>query len=671
MKLNVGLIVQARMGSSRFPGKVLRKLHDVPVVELIFRRASKSKLVAEVVFAIPLGADDDALAIYLQNVGAKVFRGDPLDVQNRFIECAKEFNFDAVVRITGDCPLIDPRIIDDVIALFVESGSDYASNVSPPTMPDGLDVEVFSVSALVAARQNYDSERGREHVTLALRESGEFTRANLQHDPDLSALRWTVDYEDDLESIEAQLSAQQLDLGFEQLLHEGFLGVKSSGRKRNEGEIMGEGQKLWARAKNVIPGGGMLLSKRSEMFLPDGWPSYYSRAKGIKVWDLDGRELVDFSMMSVGACSLGYGDEIVDQAVMAAVSDGVMSSLNSPAEVQLAEELIEMHPWSGMARFARSGGEANAIAIRIARAFTGKDKVAICGYHGWHDWYLSANLAQDSNLDGHLLPGLDPSGVPRSLEGSSVPFAYNDIEDLESLLKTGEFAAVKMEVTRNFGPSKGFLEGVRSICDKYGTVLIFDECTSGFRETFGGIHKKFGVAPDMAMFGKALGNGYAITAVLGSKRVMQAAQSSFISSTFWTERIGPVAALATLGRMEATRSWEILPRIGSSVKQVWSEVLTGLKLPFAISGLDPLASFAIDLPNWPYLKTLFTQEMLDLGYLASASFYASTAHSESDISNYRDAFSSSMKFVADNVDSDESSGLLRGSVAHTGFRRLN
>ena len=659
------------MGSTRFPGKVLRKVHDVPIVDLIFRRVSKSKLVSEVVFAIPIGPEDDALASHLKHLGVKVFRGDPLDVQKRYIECAKEFNFDLVVRVTGDCPLIDHQVIDDVISSLLESGADYASNVNPPTMPDGLDVEVFKVSALVAARQHHDSEGGREHVTLALRESESFARVNIEHSLDLSSLRWTVDYDDDLESIQAQLSERQLDLGFEQLLQEGFLGVKSSGRKRNEGQLMGEGQKLWARAKNVIPGGGMLLSKRSEMFLPDGWPSYYSKAKGIRVWDLDGRELIDFSMMSVGACSLGYGDEVVDHAVMASISDGVMSSLNSPAEVHLAEELIRMHTWSGMARFARSGGEANAIAIRIARAFTGKDKIAICGYHGWHDWYLSANLAKDSNLDGHLLPGLDPSGVPRSLEGSSVPFAYNDIEALENLLKSGEFAAVKMEVTRNFGPNQGFLEAVRSLCDKYGAVLIFDECTSGFRETFGGIHKKFGVEPDMAMFGKALGNGYAITAVIGVKNVMQAAQGSFISSTFWTERIGPVAAMATLERMKAERSWEKLPVIGSSVKQLWSEVMTGLNLPFSISGLDPLASFVIDRPNWPYLKTLFTQEMLDKGYLASSSFYASTAHTESEISSYRDAFSSTMKFVADNIDSDELSGLLRGPVAHSGFRRLN
>ena len=277
------------------------------------------------------------------------------------------------------------------------------------------------------------------------------------------------------------------------------------------------GMKLYNLAKKIIPGGNMLLSKRPEMFLPGKWPSYFSKAQGCVVWDLDGNKYTDMSIMGVGTNILGYGHPEVDEAVIEAVSDGNMSTLNCPEEVYLAQKLIDMHPWADMARFARTGGEANAIAIRIARAATGKDKVAVCGYHGWHDWYLSANLGNGNDLDGHLLPGLDPAGVPKSLAGTVFPFEYNNFEKLESIIKSQDIGVIKMEVSRSTGPENDFLSQVRKLATQNNIVLIFDECTSGFRETFGGLHKKYNVEPDMAIFGKALGNGYAITAILASE----------------------------------------------------------------------------------------------------------------------------------------------------------
>ena len=308
------------------------------------------------------------------------------------------------------------------------------------------------------------------------------------------------------------------------------------------------GQNLWKRAKNIIPGGNMLLSKRPEMFLPENWPAYFSKSKGCEVWDLDGNKYIDMSIMGIGTNTLGYSHPEVDDAVIRAVRDGNMSTFNCPEEVSLAEKLIDIHPWADMARFARSGGEINSIAVRIARAYTGRDKIAICGYHGWHDWYLSTNLNNDKNLDGHLLPGLLADGIPRALVGTTLPFNYNDIDELENLIKDNkdEIAAIKMEVSRNEGPKGDYLQKVRDLATENKIVLIFDECTSGFRETFGGLHKKFNVEPDIAVFAKAIGNGYAISACIGRKKIMQAAQKTFISSTFWTERIGSVAALKTL-----------------------------------------------------------------------------------------------------------------------------
>jgi len=663
-------VVQARMSSSRLPGKVLGKIHSMSLVEIIGLRLGRAKSVDQIVFAISDDNSDDPLEAELSSLGYAFFRGSLNDVQERFIACATRYEAETIVRLTADSPLVDWELLDLVVGEFYHSGGDYASNVSPATFPDGLDVEVFSLASLISSRNQIGSSLAREHVTYDLRECGNFNTLNVSHLSDLSDLRWTVDYDDDLQQLDSNLPNGFQDMTWGTLVEAGFAGVASF-TSRNEGMGMGSGQKRWRRAVQVIPSGGMLLSKRSEMYLPDQWPSYYSKAKGVEVTDLDGRKFLDFSLMSVGTCSLGYGVDSVDNAVKEAVTDGVMSTLNSPGEVQLAERLIELHPWSDMAMFARSGGEANAIAIRIARAKTGRDKVAICGYHGWHDWYLSANLSSDSNLDGHLLPGLEPVGVPRSLAGTTVPFDYNDTEGLRKLLATGEYAAVKMEVSRNYGPAKGFLEAVREMCTKFGTILIFDECTSGFRESFGGLHLKYGVEPDLAMFGKALGNGFAITSVVGRGEIMKAAQSTFISSTFWTERLGPVAALATLAEMEKQESWNVISSNGAQIKAHWTRTLSGLGLPFHVGGLDALANFSIDLPEWNSIKTFFTQEMLGKGMLATSAFYSSTAHSKELMDLYFNAFDEVFEEIALLLSEGKIESRLLGPAAQQGFKRLN
>lgn len=435
---------------------------------------------------------------------------------------------------------------------------------------------------------------------------------------------------------------------------------------------MGTGQKLWKRAKGVIPGGNMLLSKRAEMFLPEQWPAYFSRASGCRVWDLDGREYIDMSIMGIGTNTLGYGHPEVDAAVRRTVDAGNMSTLNCPEEVHLAERLVEMHPWADMVRFARTGGEANAIAVRIARAASGRDKVAICGYHGWHDWYLAANLGDDKNLDGHLLPGLAPNGVPRNLKGSVVPFRYNRLDELEALVRDHpDIGVIKMEVSRSEDPKDGFLEKVRKLATDKGIVLVFDECTSGFRETFGGLHKKFGVEPDMALFGKALGNGYAITAVIGRRAIMEAAQSTFISSTFWTERIGPSAALATLDAMERVKSWEQITRIGTDIKLRWQAIADRHGLAIKTAGLPSLASFSFDSDHALAYKTLITQEMLSKGFLAGTSVYACTEHTTEIVDRYFANLDPIFGLVRECEEGRDVLGLLEGPVCHGGFSRLN
>jgi glutamate-1-semialdehyde 2,1-aminomutase len=670
-------IVQARMGSTRFPGKVMQPILGTPLIELLLERLSGAKELSQIIVATSDDAANAPLAAHVAKLGYLVYRGSEQDVLDRYYEAAKLSDAQILVRITGDCPLVDPALVDSVVAAFRNADVDYACNTEPQTYPDGLDIEVFSLRALRCAWLEARRQSEREHVTPYIRESGRFRTLQLPHSENLSAARWTVDEPADFEVIRAVFEHFQprRDFGWQEVLQllrsRPELFAANRHLVRNEGSAMSTGQKLWKRAKRVIPGGNMLLSKRAEMFLPEQWPAYFSRTQGCKVWDLDGNEYVDMSIMGIGTNTLGYSHPQVDAAVRAVVDAGNMSTLNCAEEVYLAERLIELHPWAHMARFARSGGEADAVAVRIARAASGKEKVAICGYHGWHDWYLAANLGDERNLAGHLLPGLAPNGVPQSLRGSVLPFNYNRLDELEALMDAHDVGVIIMEVARNQGPAPGFLQKVRELATRHGVVLIFDECTSGFRQTYGGLHKEYGVEPDMAMFGKALGNGYAITAAIGRREVMEAAQTSFISSTFWTERIGPAAALKTLEVMQRVRSWERITHTGEGIFAGWQRLAQKHGLAITTSGLPALAAFTIDSPQALAYKTLITQEMLAKGYLAGTSVYVCTEHTPEVVEAYFAALDPVFRLIRECEDGRDVMGLLKGPVCHAGFKRLN
>ncbi|MCX7596048.1 MAG: aminotransferase class III-fold pyridoxal phosphate-dependent enzyme [Fischerella sp.] len=675
--MRVLAIVQARMGSIRFPNKVMQPIVGKPMIELLLYRLSLARGIDQIVLATSEHPRNQPLVSHVQQLGYPVYQGSEEDVLDRFYQVAKIYQPEVVVRITGDCPLIDPEVVDQAITQFSQTKVDYLSNGNPPTYPDGLDVEVFSFDALATAWQAATKPSDREHVTPYIRESGQFKTANLAATEDWSKERWTVDEPEDFEVVRHVFEHFQprLDFSWREVLElrqqQPQLFSANQHIVRNQGAIMGTGQKLWKRAKRVIPGGSLLLSKRAEMFAPDQWPAYFSKAKGCRVWDLDGREYIDMSMMGIGTNTLGYGHPEVDEAVQQAIANGNLSTLNCPEEVYLAEKLIELHPWADMVRFARSGGEANAIAIRIARAAAGKDAVAICGYHGWHDWYLAANLGDDESLASHLLPGLEPKGIPAALKGTVFPFHYNQFAELEALVNQHDIGVIKMEVQRSEPPKEGFLEKVRQLATDRGIVLIFDECTSGFRQAFGGLHKVYGVEPDMAVFGKALGNGYAITAVIGRREVMEAAQSTFISSTFWTERIGPTAALKTLEVMERVRSWEQITETGQQIAQIWQRLGQKHHLDITTFGLPALIRFRFAGSKNLEYKTLITQEMLAKGYLATNTVYVCTEHSPEIIEGYTQALDEVFALIKECEDGRDVKTLLKGEVCHAEMRRLN
>lgn len=434
---------------------------------------------------------------------------------------------------------------------------------------------------------------------------------------------------------------------------------------------LNKGLKLWNKAKKIIPGGGMLLSKKPEMFAPDLWPTYFSKSSGCFIWDLSGVKFLDMSLMGVGTNILGYNHPEVNDAVLDVVKKGNLTTLNCPEEVYLASKLIKIHPWAEMAKFARSGGEANSIAIRIARVASGKDNIAICGYHGWSDWYLSANLKTNKNLKDHLFDGLDPKGVPQKLKNTVFPFSYNNLEELKKIIKTKNIGIVKMEVYRNFLPENNFLEKVRELTKKNNIILIFDECTSGFRASDGGLHKIYKVYPDMAIFGKALGNGYAITAVIGKKEIMKYAEQTFISSTFWTERIGPTAALKTLEVMKKMKSWNKIESLGLEIQTSWKKIAKKYNLDINISGLPAISSFNFNSNNNLKYKTLITQEFLKKKILASNLLFLSTAHKKENIDLYLYNLDKIFSLISKCEDGLNIDKLLKTRICQKGFKRIN
>ncbi len=425
-------------------------------------------------------------------------------------------------------------------------------------------------------------------------------------------------------------------------------------------------------ARKRIPGVCGLLSNRPDRFSWGVWPGYFSRASGAEVWDLDGNHYIDMSIGGIGATVLGYADEDVDRAVVNAISKGSASSLNCPEDVELADLLCELHPWAEKVRYARGGGEAMTVAVRIARAHTGRDKIAFCGYHGWHDWYLAANVGTEDALGDHLIKGLEPRGVPRALAGTAFPFHYNHLEELESIVQDhgDNLAAIVMEPIRDEEPRPEFIKGVRELADRVGAALIVDEVSAAFRVNLGGAHLKLGLDPDMAVFSKSLGNGYPIAAVIGKGSVMDAAQTSFISSTMWTERIGPTAAIAMIKKFRKNNVHEHLMMIGASVQEGWKRLAASHTLAISVGGISPLSHFSFEHPKKQIMKALFIQLMLERGFLASTSFYSMFAHTEQHVEEYLKAADIALGRIAELAKDDALENELRGEPAAAGFTRL-
>ena len=432
-------------------------------------------------------------------------------------------------------------------------------------------------------------------------------------------------------------------------------------------------EKLQRLASKIIPGTSQLFGKRPDLYLPGGkWPTYYSKAKGVTVWGIDGKKYFDFTMVGIGTSVLGYSDNDVNKTAFKTIKNSTMNTLNPPEDVELAEILLKLHPWADNVRYCRTGGETMAVAARLARACTKKDKILFCGYHGWHDWYLSANLKSKKSLNSHLLPGLDPLGVPRGLKNSVIPFKFNDYHDLNNIVKknANQCAAIIMEPCRDKMPDKKYLKEIRSIANKNNCILIFDEITCGWRTRTGGVHMDLGIYPDIAVFGKTIANGVAMGALIGKKKVMKYSNKTFLSSAFWTERLGPSCALAFIKKHKKLNLGKILINKGKKIKSIWLNSAKKAQLKILISGIDPLPTFKLEVKDWPVTLTFFIQEMLKRGFLATNACYANYMHTDKLIKKYAKNCDEIFMIIKELEEKGLIKSQLDGPVKTMNFQRL-
>ena len=629
MSKKIGIIIQARLGSKRFPKKILKKIKKKTVLEILLNRLKKINFTNKIIIATTNKKEDKKIVEIAKKNKLEYFCGNENDVLERYYLCAKKFKLTDIIRITSDCPFSDPLLINKMYKKYSKSNFDYFSNVIKPTFPDGLDVEIFNFKTLKKTWQLAKTSYEREHVTSHMITNTKIKKFNYENSCDLSDERITLDtYDDYIKIKNFYFSFKNVEDINYLSINRKLLNVKKNTKKDNKSHSI-----LWNLAKKKILNGNMLLSKNPETILPIKWPTYFSKTNKINVWSLNNQKYLD-CLMLVGTNVLGYNYPSLQKKILSTVKKGNISSLNCPEEVELSEKLTQLHPWSSFTKFAKTGGEINLVALRIARANSIKQNIAFCGYHGWHDWYLSANLTNKKNLNDHLFDNISTIGIPKNLKNTVFQFNYGKINELINIIKSKKVGIVIMEFARIKEINIQFLKSVKKICNKFNCILIFDECTSGFREHIGGVHMKHNIYPDIATFGKAMGNGFPITGLVANENLRKNSEKAFISSTNWSDRIGFVAANKTIDIMKKVKSNEILIKLHNNFCKTIKIIAKKNKLKLNIIGLVgiPVLNF-IDCDN-DLIKNFITQEMLKKNILASNSIYLSIFHNKKSMQKY-------------------------------------
>jgi len=678
-------VVQARMGSSRLPGKVMAEIAGTPLIGHVLTRAAKARHVGATWLACSDRPADDPLATYAAGLGFPVFRGDEDNVLSRYAAVAAATQAEIVVRITGDCPMIDPEVIDAVIARFAEGGVDYASNALERSFPDGLDVEVFSRAALDRADKEATLPFLRAHVTPYIHGRlkdrlpwGGFQIATLRHPVDFSHLRWTVDEPNDLEFMRRLLPKLPADFRWQDavgvLTREPLLLSFNSGIGLNEGTArdlskyghdvrpkpgFARSNALYDRALQTVPLASQTFSKSAQQWVKGATPLFLEHGRGCEIWDVDGNAYIDY-VLGLLPIVLGYRDPDVDGAILDQLQRGIAFPLATPLEMELAERLVRLIPCAEMVRFGKNGSDATTAAVRLARAHTGRDKIALCGYHGWHDWYIGTTTRD--------------LGVPEAVRNLSAKFPYNDADALEALLRADPngFACVILEPTGTETPAPGFLERLRELTERYGVLLVFDEIVCGFRIDMGGAQKFHGVTPDLACFGKAIANGMPLSAIVGPRHIMRGMEDIFFSATFGGETLSLAAAIATLDKLERLDVPAKLARRGAGLMRRANEVFArhGLGESLSVHGSDwwPRIRIANGPVEAPLLNSLMRQECIANGLFLGASFNLCLAHDRDAVEDATIAMlDTAVAAVRDAVDSPDPAARLRGEPVRPVF----
>lgn len=678
-------IIQARMGSTRLPGKVMADIAGYPMLWHVVDRLRKAQSIKQVVIATSDESTDNAIADFALRNTIECFRGSERDVLDRYYRAAERYKADVIVRITADCPLIDPQVVDKVVNAFLAGDYDYVSNTLRYTYPDGLDTEVFSFVALQQTWKEARVPTDREHVTPYIRTSGQFRILNVENEVDLSILdlRWTVDSQADLEfvrGIYARLGLKQQHFGLADVLRllnsEPHLMEINNGKIQNEGYYksiateppllpqqrdLSRSYELKARARRLIPDCSQTFSKGPTQFVQGVAPAFLVRGEGSHVWDADGNEYIDYPM-ALGPIILGHNYPAVTQAVIRQMQDGTTFSLPHPLEVEVAEMLVQVIPCAEMVRFGKNGSDATSGAVRVARAYTGREVIACCGYHGWQDWYIGTTSRN--------------KGVPKAVRELTIPFEYNNIVSLERIFSEhpGKVAAVIMEPVGVVEPRGGFLQQVRELTHREGAILIFDEIITGFRLALGGAQQYFGVVPDLACFGKAMANGYPIAAVVGRREIMELFDEVFFSFTFGGEVLCLAACVATIKEMQETNVIGLLWAQGRKLKDGYNVLARefGMDHYTDCVGLSPrtLITFKdIKGADSLVLKSLLQQECLKRGILFSGNQNICYSHSNADIEYTLRVYRNAMQMLAEAVDSGDALQRLQGKPVQSVFRQ--
>lgn len=654
-------IIQARMDSTRLPGKTMMDLCGTPLIGRLISQLSNSRTLDSIVIATSNKAADNVIVKYCENIGVDVVCGSQDDVLSRYLLAAERTNTEIVVRLTGDCPLHSSDTVDEVVEAFFNTDAvDYASNTSPYTRPEGQDVEVFTIDILRQANLSADHGPDREHVTPWIRRNVIDNKLDFYHKgPSYSSSRWSVDHQDDFEFVQSVWSC--LDgygsgpFNFEEIMKAVIESKATQGKSIiNEGfytsiydQVTSEPASPltldksfeWLeRSDKVIPGGAQTYSKSWRHHIRGVTPIFLEKGKGALVTDVDGNQYVDL-IQGLLPNILGYGHEEVNKAALERANEGHSFSLAHPLEVKLAERLCSIIPCAEMIRFGKNGSDATAGAVRVARAFTKREHVAVCGYHGWQDWFIGTTSRK--------------AGVPKGVQDLAHPFSYNDLDSLDELLssKQDKFAAVIMEPVNFYWPDEGYLEKVKEITHKHGALLIFDEICSGFHFGLGGAQKLFDVVPDLATFGKAMGNGWPISCIGGRREIMQVFDDAFVSFTFAGDVSAMAASIKVLDILETSDAYA---RMSSAGTKLFDGAMVmareaNLQNNFVLKGHPhwPIFSFVDDNgEDDPITRAFWIQELTRRGVLILTTFNISSALDEKCTTQVLEAFAHAFKRIA-------------------------